>query len=93
MLKLLTFFFSKNISIYVIFNDQSFNNTLTNNISFEQLDPVLQIIHIHFKTEPFYIQRSNLIQSTLVISNSKGLSEILRDIRSSTYQVCRIEEK
>ena len=34
-----------------------------------------------------------IIQSTLVISNSKGLSEILRDIRSSTYQVCRIEEK
>ena len=34
-----------------------------------------------------------LIQSTLVISNSKGLSELLRDIRSSTYQVCRIEEK
>ena len=33
------------------------------------------------------------IQSTLVISNSKGLSEILRDIRTSTYQVCRIEEK
>ena len=33
------------------------------------------------------------IQSTLVISNSKGLSEILRDIRSSTYQVCRIVEK
>ena len=35
----------------------------------------------------------NDIQSTLVISNSKGLSEILRDIRSSTYQVCRIEER
>ena len=34
-----------------------------------------------------------LLQSTLVISNSKGLSELLRDIRSSTYQVCRIEEK
>ena len=33
------------------------------------------------------------LQSTLVISNSKGLSEILRDIRSSTYLVCRIEEK
>ena len=32
------------------------------------------------------------IQSTLVISNSKGLSEILRDIRASTYQICRIEE-
>ena len=33
------------------------------------------------------------LQSTLVISNSKGLSEILRDIRTSTYQICRIEEK
>ena len=33
------------------------------------------------------------IQSTLVFSNSKGLSEILRDIRTSTYQICRIEEK
>ena len=34
-----------------------------------------------------------IIQSSLVISNSKGLSEILRDIRTSTYQICRIEEK
>ena len=33
------------------------------------------------------------IQSTLVISNTKGLSEMLRDIRTSTYQICRIEEK
>ena len=33
------------------------------------------------------------VQSTLVISNSKGLSEILWDIRTSTYQICRIEEK
>ena len=33
------------------------------------------------------------IQSTLVISNSKGLSEIFRDIRTSTYQICRLEEK
>ena len=33
-------FFSKNISIYVIFNDQNFNNMLTNDvISFEQLGP------------------------------------------------------
>ena len=36
------FFFSKNISVYAIFNDQSFNDTLTNDIvSFEQLDPDL----------------------------------------------------
>ena len=34
-----------------------------------------------------------IIQLTLVISNSKGLPEILRDIRTSTYQICRIEEK
>ena len=34
------FFAEKNISIHVIFNDQSFNDTLTNDIvSFEQLDP------------------------------------------------------
>ena len=33
-------FFNKNISIYAIFNDQSFNHTLTNDIiSFEQLGP------------------------------------------------------
>ena len=33
-------FFSKNISVYAIFNDQSFNLTWTNNIvSFEQLGP------------------------------------------------------
>ena len=32
--------FSKNISLYAIFNDQSYNNTLTNDIvSFEQLGP------------------------------------------------------
>ena len=35
-------FSSKNISVYVIFNDQSFNDTLTNDIvSFEQLGPEL----------------------------------------------------
>ena len=35
-------FVSKNISVYAIFNDQSFNDTLTNDIvSFEQLGPEL----------------------------------------------------
>ena len=38
-------FYGKNISIYAIFNDQSFNDTLTNDIvSFEQLGPVFQIM-------------------------------------------------
>ena len=32
------------------------------------------------------------LKSTLVISKSKGLSETLRDIRTSRYQICRIEE-
>ena len=32
------------------------------------------------------------VQSTRVISKSKGPSETLRDIRTSTYQVWRIEE-
>ena len=40
-----------------------------------------------------YSSEKCLIQSTLVISNSKGLSETLRDIRTSTYQIFRIEEK
>ena len=35
-------FLSKNINVYAIFNDQSFNDTLTNDIvNFEQLDPGL----------------------------------------------------
>ena len=33
-----------------------------------------------------------IIQSTLVISKSKGPAETLGDIRTSTYQMCRIEE-
>ena len=34
------FISAKNISVYAIFNDQSFNDTLTNdNVSFEQLGP------------------------------------------------------
>ena len=40
MQKLLTFF-SKNISEFAIFNDQNFNDTLSNDIvSFEELGPV-----------------------------------------------------
>ena len=33
------------------------------------------------------------IQSTLVISKSKGPLKTVRDIRTSTYQICSIEEK
>ena len=38
--------------------------------------------------------RAGLVQSTLVISKSRELSEILlEDIRTSTYQICRIVKK
>ena len=48
MQKLLAFF-SKNISVYAIFNDQSFNDTLTNDIvSFEQLGPDFRNYIIQF---------------------------------------------
>ena len=43
--------------------------------------------------DPWVIQIHIHVQSTLVISNSKGLSETLRDICTSTYQIFRIEEK
>ena len=51
MQKLFTFF-SKNISIYAIFDDKSFNDTLSNDIvSFEQLGPdVLHLFLILFKS-------------------------------------------
>ena len=42
-------FFRKNISIYAIFKDQSFNNTLTNDIvSFEQLGPGIFCLYMWF---------------------------------------------
>ena len=44
--KLLTCFFSKNISVYAIFNNQNFTDTLTNDIvCFEQLDPGWYFAH------------------------------------------------
>ena len=39
-----------------------------------------------------YIPIGKYLQSTLVISKSKGPSETLRDIRTSTYQMCRIDK-
>ena len=39
-------------------------------------------------TKLLILFRLTTIQSTLVILNSNGLSGILRDIRTSTYQIC-----
>ena len=44
------------------------------------------ILFLHYENTPIQIQ------STHVISKSKGLSGILRDFRTSTYQICGIEE-
>ena len=42
-----SYFFSKNISVYAIFNDKGFNDTLTNDIvCFEQLGP--EVLHMVF---------------------------------------------
>ena len=46
MQKLLTFFFSKNNSVYAIFNDQSFNDDI---VSFEQPGP-----DYHLKSEIYW---------------------------------------
>ena len=40
-----------------------------------------------------YLMCNSQVQSTLVISKSKGPSETVRDIRTPTYQICSIEEK
>ena len=58
-------FYSKNINIYAIFNDQSFNNMLNNNtVSFEQLGPGQYgpSIHVH-----------NLFITQLLVSTVKTM--------------------
>ena len=44
-------------------------------------------------SKDFYSDLKQYIQATLVISKSKGPSNTVRDIRTSTYQICSIEEK
>ena len=51
--------------------------------------PTAESPYIGLGTLEFSLQ----IQSTLVISKSKGPSKTVRDIRTSTYQICSIEEK
>ena len=48
------------------------------------------MLHKSSHSEP--LQNIYDIQSALVISNSKGLTETLRDIRTSTYQSWESEE-
>ena len=39
------------------------------------------------------VEHLKKVQSTLVISKSKGPSKTLRDVRTLTYQICSIEEE
>ena len=52
-------------------------------------------VYLYTLTEPSdpLAKFTTYIQSTLVISKSKGPSKTVRDIRTSTYQICSIEEK
>ena len=53
----------------------------------------------HLKTEKLSVHSKRfgkfieVYYMYIVISKSKGLSEILRDIRTLTYQICRTVEK
>ena len=63
------FFFSKNISIYAIFNDQSFNDTLTNDIvSFEQLGPD-HCAHLHSPIKSFSVHLCILQYAVILLEN------------------------
>ena len=72
-------FFSKNVSIYAIFNDQSFNDTLTNdNVSFEQVgsdcwegwsEPSL---FAYYKS-PSFVIRLILLYTFVVLENIRNV--------------------
>ena len=65
-----------------------------------QQAPSNEYLNIHFcveirKFSILFVEKNSIhvkIRSILVISNSRGLSKILQDICSSTYQICRAEE-
>ena len=55
----------------------------------------VNVYHLYLCLFPFGFNTGMwilIVQSTFVISKSKGPPETLRDIRTSTYQICRIEE-
>ena len=76
------FYFSKlNMSVKILDRKQKRTNGRRYILTLERYNTI------------FRLWRRSMLQSTLVISTSKGLSEIHRDTCTSTYQICRIEEK
>ena len=76
-----SYFFSKNISIYAVFNGQGFNNTLTNDIiSFEQLGPEWQTVEILMRQ--FFISHLILLAMVFVFVGLKMLIRIPNSLTS-----------
>ena len=78
---------------YCVRADNSFKNW--QNLPIGIPKPYLHNIDAHWwKSIDIYSSYSPemKIQSTLVISNTKGITETLRDIRTSTYQSWESEE-
>ena len=70
-------FFSKNISLYAIFNDQSFKDTLTNDIiNFEQLGPGLW-------------RKDNVLHSTVQMKHWNDNSQLMFAVHFLHYRRAR----
>ena len=80
-------FFSKNISVYAIFNDQSFNDTLTDDIvCFEQLGPNFFLFVCYFYLQ-FVLYTSIL---TLFLLN-QDMPCLCKQCRSRSVRFWRID--
>ena len=62
-------FSAKNINVYAIFNDQSFNDTLANDIaSFEQLDPGVYSVLLAWGSSVYLLSSKLYIYASLETS-------------------------
>ena len=67
---------------------------ITNRVGLEQTPrSAASDLGLHYLFKPACLNMVNMIYSQLLLSRSPRDSEILQDIRSPTYQICRIEEK
>ena len=67
-----THFFSKNISVYAIFNDQSFNDTLTNIVSFWTTGPRVLMQYHNLERSPglLSMKKSVVLQKVISVANT-----------------------
>ena len=73
-------------------NLQLTDSDLLFNKSLFKMNYMYFLFNIQNLRKTYSFSSTGQLQSTLVISKSKGPSETLRDIRTSTYQIYRIEE-